>query len=196
MTQTSWSSQLSRAQGLIVTKIESKSNLCEACVLCKKHKLPQRMFAGKTSAPLELIHTDVCGNIAPISRNNKRYFFVTFKYDFTNFCAVYFKKNKLEVFSYSKEFEAFARICIGWKIQRIRCVNGEEYISNQFRVHYWKHGMTVFYTHEQNGFAEKLNRILTEKASHVMRQQAGKTSLAWSYHLRYLCHKSITCCEW
>lgn len=112
-----------------------------------QHKLPRRTFAEKTFAPLGLIHTDVCGNNSPIFWDNQRY---VLKDDFTNFYAVYFMKNKSEVSSYFKDFEAFVMNCIGRKIQHILCDSGKEYISNQIRDHCGEHAWHSYRIHRPN----------------------------------------------
>jgi hypothetical protein len=55
----------------------------------------------------------------------------------------------------------------GYKLQRLRCDNGTEYINSQLKDYCRTNGIqletTVRYTPEQNGAAERLNRTLMEK---------------------------------
>ena len=81
-------------------------------------------------------------------------------------CAVYFFRHKYEALEKFKEFEAEITNPSGEKIKALRTDNGGEYLSKDFKV-YLKfqgilHELTVPYSTEQNGIAERMNRTLTE----------------------------------
>jgi hypothetical protein len=63
--------------------IKPPSNFCEECILGKQARLP--FPSGKSwraSSPLQLVHTDICGPIEPMSLGGNRYF-ITFIDDFS-----------------------------------------------------------------------------------------------------------------
>ena len=78
--------------------IEKPNSLCEGCILGKQHK--ESFPAGKSireKAPLEIVHSDVCGPMQiPSFAGNK--YVLTFIDDYTRKTSVYVLKQKSEVF--------------------------------------------------------------------------------------------------
>jgi len=66
-----------------------------------KERLLQR-----SSRPLELIHTDVCGPISPATWDYKRYI-LTLIDDLTHFTMVYILSERTEVLEYVMQYEAY-----------------------------------------------------------------------------------------
>ena len=128
---------------------------------------------GRTRAkePLKLIHTDVCGPMSTNSIGGARYF-VTFIDDNSRKTFVYFLKTKDQVFTKFKEFRSMIQNQTGKRIKNIRSDNGGEYLSNNFKKflkdHGIQHQVTVPYTPEQNGVAERANRIIVEAARSML----------------------------
>ncbi len=80
-----------------ITLLNEKEFICESCLIGKSTKLPfPSVNRARSSRPLELIHSDVCGPITPQTWNKKSYF-VTFMDDFTHFTHVYLLAKKSEV---------------------------------------------------------------------------------------------------
>ena len=81
---------------------------CELCLQGKfsQLKLPKKSLS-KTKAPLDLIHSDVCGPMQTESPSGKRYY-VTFIDDYTRYCHVYVIARKSEVYEKFKESVALA----------------------------------------------------------------------------------------
>lgn len=70
---------------------------CEGCVLGKQARTSfPREARYRAKKPLELIHTDICGPITPMSLGGHRYF-RTFIDDYSRITWVYFLKEKSEV---------------------------------------------------------------------------------------------------
>ena len=95
---------------------------------------------------------------------------------------IYFLKHISEVFAKFKEFEGIITNDSGFKIGRLRTDNGGEDISSEFEE-YLKfkgicHEVTVPYTPEQNGVAERLNCTLIE-AARSMISHAKLNSSYW-----------------
>ena len=73
----------------------SPSLICHACQLGKAHQLPFYSSHHVSTAPLQLIHTDLWGP-AIVSLNNSKYY-VSFVDDFSRYVWVYFLKCKSDV---------------------------------------------------------------------------------------------------
>lgn len=157
--------------GLNLGKIDN-TEVCGICAESKITKLPfQKKSERNTKRPLELIHSDVCSSISPISHDGKRYF-LTFKDDYTHFTVVYLMKNKSETFECFKNFEATVTAKFETKISSLCCDNGREYLSNVFKDFCRAKGIQIKniipYTSELNGTAERMNRTLVEKARAIL----------------------------
>ncbi|KAF7144421.1 hypothetical protein RHSIM_Rhsim04G0200400 [Rhododendron simsii] len=86
--------------------IQRPNELCESCILGKQHRNNfGKQVDWRASMPLELVHTDVCGPLKPISNCQNRYF-LTFIDDYSRNTWVYFLKLKSKVFEKFKEFKA------------------------------------------------------------------------------------------
>ena len=145
---------------------------CTGCVLGKQHResFPKKTERRATEL-LGIVHSDVCGPLQEASIGGSRYF-VTFIDDFSRFTWVYFLKSKSQVFDCFKEFVNMAETSTGGKVKILRSDNGGEYKSksmSEFRKSRGiVHELTVPYTPEQNGVAERMNRTLVESARSMM----------------------------
>lgn len=141
--------------------------LCEPCINGKQTREKFKTRTGKfSSRPLQIVHSDVCGPITPVSWDGNSYF-VTFTDDYTHVSVAYLMKSKDEVLDRLIDFEAMATSHFGAKISCLRCDNGGEYTGNNVKNFCKKKGIrleyTVPYTPEQNGVSERLNRTIVEK---------------------------------
>ncbi len=132
------------------------------------HKIPfPKQSTKKTSRPLELIHSDLCGPMNVESIGGSKYV-LTFTDDYTRYVTVYFLKSKSEVLSKFEEYVNMVENMTGQKVQNLRTDNGGEYVSDDFTKFCTSKGIfhqfTNLYTPEQNGTSERLNRTLVEKA--------------------------------
>lgn len=53
-----------------------ENTICEPCLLGKMTRQPFNKTGYRASKPLELVHTDLCGPITPISREGYKYFLI------------------------------------------------------------------------------------------------------------------------
>ncbi|CAK1553247.1 unnamed protein product [Leptosia nina] len=131
--------------------------------MCRK-SFGKEMVSAKSL--LEIIHTDLCGPIELATWNNHKYF-VTILDDYTHFCAVYLLRSKNEVFDKLKQFVFLAENHFRLRVKKIRCDNGTEYSNNSLVSWCQNKGivldLTIPYTPQLNGKAERLNRTLMEK---------------------------------
>ena len=144
---------------------------CESCVKGKQCKSTFETSSTKTKAPLELVHSDVCGKMGSKSIGGAEYF-VTFVDDFTHYIWVYPLKTKDQVFERFQEWKKQVENLSDWKLKVLRTDNGGEYISGKVEVFLKscgvKHELTIPTTPQQNGVAERLNRTLVETARSML----------------------------
>lgn len=114
--------------------IEKLDSLCEGCILGKQHR--ENFRSGKSireKAPLEIIHSDLCGPMQTTSISGNNYM-LTFIDDFTRKVWVYFLKHKSEVFQKFRHFKAFVEKQNGIHIKVLRTDRGGEYISRRIYI--------------------------------------------------------------
>ncbi|KAI5317803.1 hypothetical protein L3X38_037510 [Prunus dulcis] len=122
-----------------------KEGVCEGCVYRKSHREPfENEKPWRAKNPLELIHTDVCGPMQNESIGGNKYF-ITFIDDYSRMC---------------------------WKLRSDR---GGEYTSHEFLEYCSDLGMerqlTIAYSPQQNGIAERRNRTICEMARSMMTEK-------------------------
>lgn len=163
-------------------KAEEELPVCETCIKGKQTQKSYAKSETKSEEILDLIHTDVCGPMRVESLAGSRYF-VTFIDDKSKWCEIYFMKKKSEVPEKFKEYKAMVERNTGKKIKIVRSDNGLEYVShylNDFlKQEGIKHELTVEYTPQQNGVAERKNRTLVEMARCMM-LQSGISGGFWA----------------
>ena len=107
----------------------------------------------------------------------------TFIDDFSRKTFVYFMKQKSEVLDKFKIFKALVEKQTGLEIQKLRNDNGSEYTSKAFKQFCEEHGierqMSMPYTPQQNGVAERKNRTLFESAR-CMLQHKQLSNAFWA----------------
>lgn len=172
---------------------------CEICIqskLCKKPANSEEKKTCRTTKRLEIIHSDVCGPISTSSLEGKKYM-VTFIDDYSRYCKVYFMKRKNEVLDKFKEFKLEVENFTESKIKCLQTDNGTEYCNEKFSSFLKENGitrrLTVPYTPNQNGVAERKNRTLIEKARCMMLESKAPLFL-WPeavFTANYLCNRSI-----
>lgn len=156
-----------------IKTINPSNELCEACIYGKQSRLPFNNNKNKNHVerPLFIIHTDVCGPINPPTVDNKNYF-VTFIDEYTHYTVTYLITFKGEVLDVFKDFILKATAHFNSKIAYIYCDNGREYLSNEFKDLCVQNGityhLTVPYTPQQNGVAERMNRTILKKSSYYV----------------------------
>lgn len=145
------------------------SRICETCIQGKQTRKPFKALLPELKAKrlLEVVSSDVCGPIKPVSPDGKKYF-ITFIDNFSHFAVVYFMANKSEAIEKFKEYLAMVKNKFKIVPERIRCDNGGEYISHEFKNLCKQNGIKLEYTiprtPEQNGISERYNRTLLDKA--------------------------------
>ena len=161
----------------------AKLSFCEGCIAGKMKRKPFKSVGEiRSKRRLQLVHSDVCGPMPTESIGGNKYF-VTFIDDYSRYCVIYVIKSKSEVPEKFKEFEARVHNVCGLQIGTLRSDNGGEYLSKEFRAYLKSkgihHELTVPYSPEQNGVAERMNRTLMEMARSMM-AHAGLRDRYWA----------------
>ena len=150
--------------------VEVDGEFCEGCVFGKQHRQSFGERKDRPSLPGELINSDVCGPMSEKSVGGSNYF-VCFKDDFTKFRRVFFLRHKSEVEDKLKQFLTETDV-VGYKIKQFLSDGGKEFDNNQVHNLLEKRGidvrMSMPYTSEQNGAAERENRTLVESARSML----------------------------
>ncbi|CAL9007315.1 unnamed protein product [Prunus brigantina] len=185
--------------------LQVPSRVCEGCMVGKQHHEPfPKESNWRATRILELVHSDICGPINPISNSNKRYF-ITFTDDFSRKTWIYFLTEKFEALVVFKKFKASVEKETGVFIRALRTDRGGEFTSNDF-VHFCeKNGihrqLTAAYSPQQNGVAERKNHtIMNMVRSMLARMKVPKKywpeAVNWSSHILNRCPthdvKSVT----
>ncbi|KAE8732649.1 hypothetical protein F3Y22_tig00001818pilonHSYRG00071 [Hibiscus syriacus] len=168
------------------------TNVCEECVLSKQHR--ESFPKGKSERArnlLEIVHSDICGPINPISNGGKCYL-ITFIDDLSRKIWVDFLQEKSEALTAFKRFKAIVEKEVGHSIQVLRTDHGGEYNSHDFTQFCEEHGikrqLTAAYTPQQNGVSERKNRtIFNMVRSLLQRSKVPKSfwpeAVNWSIHI-------------
>lgn len=89
-----------------LTALKSTKEICTICLTEKQHrKSMSKKISWRASRHLQVVHSDICGPISPISHSGKRYI-LSFIDDFTRKTWVYFLHEKSEAFATFKIFKA------------------------------------------------------------------------------------------
>lgn len=159
--------KLSTGINITEKECENLNKVCEVCMQAKQTRLPFENSRKLASRPLEIIYTDVCGPIEPNTWDNKKYI-LTFIDDYTHYTMVYLLTGKYEVVSFVKQYIMEVEAYLNFKVSKLRCDNGREYINEDLKSWCKSKGIvidaTIPYTPQLNGKAERLNRTIMEKA--------------------------------
>ncbi|CAL8990723.1 unnamed protein product [Prunus brigantina] len=156
--------------------LEKDFAVCEGCKLGKQHRdsFPAES-TWRAQFPLELVHTDICGPMQIASMSENRYFLL-FIDDYTRMAWVYFLRNKSNAFECFKKFKAMTELQSGHKVKSLRSDRGGEFMSNEFLAYCSEAGiqrqLTVTYSPQQNGVAERKNRTVIEMAKSMLHEKS------------------------
>ena len=109
----------------------NKKSICVSCQLGKSKQLPFSASSRESTAPLELIHSDVWSTSTP-SLSGCLYY-VIFINDFTRFCWLYPISNKSDVYATFVKFEILVEKQFSYPIKQLQSDNGGEYYSTIFK---------------------------------------------------------------
>ena len=155
---------------------------CKACILGKQHRLPFPNSTSATQAPLELLHTDLCGPM-PVPSAGGNLYFITILDDCTKISFVTPLRRKSDAAPCIIETITMLERQSSHAVKRVRSDNGGEFSNSTLGTFYTSKGIraefTVPYSPQQNGKAERLNRTLLEKARPML-IEAGLPKSLWA----------------
>jgi len=136
---------------------------CQSCPLEKSSRLSLRPTSHKTSAPLELIFSDVWGPAPLFSMDSYRYF-VIFVDAHTKYIWYYPLVAKSDVYSVFHQFQTLVERQFSLKIKSVQTDWAGEYrkLSTFFQIIGIHHRLICPHTHEQNGTIERCHRHIVE----------------------------------
>jgi len=156
-----------------VNYTDNKGQQCAACVVGKQTRKPFKDVGKRAKELLELLHSDLAGPMPTSSWSGSRYIFSIID-DFSRKIFVYFIKSKSETLKCFKDFAIWAENQTGHRIKTIRTDQGTEYVNHEFdsflKSKGINHQMSVRYSPEQNGVAERTNRTMLDKARCLMQE--------------------------
>ena len=139
-----------------------------SCIAAKQTRSHNSSPATRTTtAPLQVIHTDLAGPMKTTSLGGARYY-VLFIDDHSRYTVIYFLHHKSETFAKFRQYKALVANYHTRKIKALRSDNGGEYTSNQFTKFMRETGIShekpAPYSLKQNGVSERANRTLVGRA--------------------------------
>ena len=157
--------------------------VCESCLEGKMTKRPFKAKGYRSTKPLELVHTDVCGPINVQARGGYEYF-VTFTDDYSRYGYIYLMRQKSETFTKFREYKAEAEKQLGLHIKELRSDRGGEYLSGEFKSYLTQEGivsqLSAPGTPQQNRVAERRNRTLQDMVRSMLSYSSLPISF-WGY---------------
>jgi hypothetical protein len=105
-------------EGILI--IKKSEQVCNGCVLGKQHRTPfPQISAYRALAGLELVHTDLCGQITPATPGGKSYFLFIVD-DFSRYMWLELLATKDEALGYLKKFKAATELESGHRLMAVR----------------------------------------------------------------------------
>ncbi|GJV98896.1 putative ribonuclease H-like domain-containing protein [Tanacetum coccineum] len=143
----------------------------QTCVACQKGKQHKASCKSKTensiSLPLHLLHMDLFGPTFIKSLKKKMYCLAVTD-DYNKFTWVFFLATKDKTSGILKSFITGIENLVNHKVKVIRCDNGTDFKNKEMNQFFEMKGIlrqfSVDRTPQQNGVAERRNRILIEAA--------------------------------
>jgi transposase InsO family protein len=143
-----------------------ETTVCEGCELGKLHRLIFPSSGTTTTKPLELLHTDVCGPMKEPSLGGNLYF-TTVLDDYSGYSIAEPHRHKSDAEDIVKRAVNMLENATDLKVKTIRSDRGGEFLNEALKDFYAGKGIqqqaTAPYSPEQNGKAERLNRVLVER---------------------------------
>ncbi|XP_003376315.1 retrovirus-related Pol polyprotein from transposon TNT 1-94 [Trichinella spiralis] len=170
-------------------KVHAQEQFCTGCVLGKHHRESFQSRKYRPRAPGKLIHVDLCGPMHVTSLGGSKYFLV-FKDDFSRYRRVFFLNRKDDVAQCLETFLNESRTA-GNTVECILSDGGLEFNNAHVKDILQRRGVAMRtampYTPEQNGVAERENRILVETGRSMLHSKDLPLSL-WAEAVNTACY--------
>jgi histone deacetylase 1/2 len=166
---------------LPVSNNSSISHFCDSCSINKSHRLPFHKHGLTSSAPFDLIYTDVWGPSPQTSIQGHKYY-VIFIDHFTKYVWFFPLRNKSDVKVIFPQFHKMIQNRFNANIKSLYSDNGGEFVALQpfLTLHGISHYTTAPHTPQQNGVSERRHRHIVEIGNTLL-SHANLPSQFWSY---------------
>ena len=159
-------------EGLPELKEEQMDLDCKSCAVIKATDTSQSLYPRFHSQPIQLIYSDVYGPQRCKSKK-KNVYFATFVDDHSRYVFVRFLASRSEVFkNLCGVVERLENNHSPLRVQVLRTDGAGEYTSDEVKDYAFRKAIVldpnVHHTPQMNGFAERLNRTLNEKADTIL----------------------------
>jgi len=144
---------------------------CAACLQGKQTRHPLSKPVQRALNTLDTVHSDLCGPITPQSLGGAKYY-ISFRDDATSWMELEPIKKKSDAFGSIKKYFAQCEAMHGVKIKAFHSDNGAEFTSHAFEEFLaasgCKHEVSGADSQEQNGVAERVNRMIVGRAKAML----------------------------
>ena len=159
---------------------------CTACTLGKFKKTPQPLTS-KPVAPLDILHSDVCGPL-PVGLNGHRYF-VTVRDNCTGYTMASTISEKNEAFQFIKHCISYLELRTKSKVKAIRLDKGGEFTSNTMKDYMLARGIHLQFTATEcsasNGVAERVNLTIMDRLRATL-AETNQPRLLWPWAVNHI----------
>ncbi len=141
-------------KGIEVSNAPESSHSCVGCIYWKAHQAPiPNKSTSRSSAQLEIVHSDVLGPVDIPSLSGSRYF-DTFIDDFSKWTTIFTMRKRRVALNALRSYQKYAETHTGNKLQHLqalKCTSGRniltflrtdgggEYLSSKFRAFLFAH---------------------------------------------------------
>ncbi|CAI7767944.1 unnamed protein product [Closterium sp. NIES-54] len=179
----------------LVTGLHLSSTSIPPCISCYRGKQTRQPFGvshSRTTAPLQLIHSDIAGPLSYGTTIGGARYLLTFIDDSSRHITVYLLRHRSEALSCFKAYVTRVHnMHSPHTIKTFRSDGALEFTSKAFTSFLTAHGiarhLSTPYTPEQNGVAERANRTLLEMVrsmlhdAHMDKVWWGEAALTAAY---------------
>lgn len=159
---------------------------CEICCQAKLHKKAFNTDREGASQPCQIVHVDLMGPVTPVTFEKKNSYILCVIDDYTRFLQLFTIKTKSynDVCPCLNEAFCFLQSCFPGpgQFSILRCDNGTEFVNENVDEILVKYGMvreqSEPHCHEHNGFIERMNRMIQERARALL-FEAGFPASLW-----------------
>ncbi|XP_014751620.1 uncharacterized protein LOC106865632 [Brachypodium distachyon] len=126
----------------------------------------------RATEPLELVHADLCGPIAPATPHGNKYFMLLVD-DYSQHMWLVLLPAKDAAVPAIKQYQAAAEVQSGKALRTFRTDRGGEFTSNDISMYFADNGvqrhLTAPYSPQQNGVVERRNQTIVAMARSMMK---------------------------
>ena len=170
-------------KGILDKQKISDLEFCESCIMGKNKRLKFNVGKHNSEDVLRYVHSDLWRSPnVHLSLSRKRYFLSMID-DFSRKVWVYFLATKDEAFDKLCAWKGLVENHVNKKVRCLRTDNGLEFCKTAFDTICKQHGierhMTYAYTPQQNGVADRMNRMIIEKVRCLL-NESGLEEEFWA----------------